>query len=137
MVPLHEPGFYSLASGAGALGEVKIHGIREFIAINDRLSTFLTAPEGKRTIVQRYQGIYVMPVKYLSLGSAAQRVAISASSKMLTSYVLSVFFVLFILGVATNAAQAGDYQLGVGDVVKIVVYGNEDLTTEEIGRAHV
>lgn len=106
---MHEPGFYSLASGAGALDEVKIHGMRGFIAINERVSTFLTAPEDKRTIVKRYQGIYVMPVRYLSLGSAVRRVAISVSAKMLTSYVLSIFVVLFILGVVTNDAQAGDY----------------------------
>jgi len=72
-----------------------------------------------------------MPVRYLSLGSAVRRVAISVSAKMLTSYVLSIFVVLFILGVVTNDAQAGDYQLGAGDVVKVFVYGNEDLTTED------
>ncbi len=34
-------------------GEAKVHGKREFIDINDRLSTLLTKPEDKRTIVQR------------------------------------------------------------------------------------
>ncbi len=53
MRPLHEPGFCSLAPRVGALGEAKAHGMRAFIAINGRLSTLLTPPEGKRTIVQR------------------------------------------------------------------------------------
>ena len=46
-------------SRAGVLfsGEEKAHGMREFMLINDRLSTLLTTPEGKRSVVQRARNV--------------------------------------------------------------------------------
>lgn len=32
-------------------GEEKTHGMREFMFVNDRLSTFLTLSKGKKTIM--------------------------------------------------------------------------------------
>lgn len=46
-------------------------------------------------------------------------------------YVLGVFCFLLSLAVTTNVAQAVDYRLGAGDVVKVGVYDHEDLSTED------
>jgi len=52
------------------------------------------------------------------------------TSARMKSYLLSLFFLLLSLSVV-NVSQAADYRFGVGDVVKIIVYDNEDLTTED------
>jgi len=63
--------------------------------------------------------------------SLGQLEKIAVSSQTMMHSVLSIPVFLLGLVVAMNLAQAADYHLGVGDVVKIVVYDNEDLTTED------
>lgn len=61
------------------------------------------------------------------------------SHRSLTAIILLVLSLLFALGVVSPAmaettrdvpAQSGDYMLGSGDVIRITVYQNPDLTTE-------
>lgn len=61
------------------------------------------------------------------------------SHRSLTAIILLVLSLLFALGVVSPAmadiardvpAQSGDYVLGPGDVIRITVYQNPDLTTE-------
>lgn len=61
------------------------------------------------------------------------------SHRSLTAIILLVLSLLFALGVVSPAmaeiarnvpAQSGDYMLGPGDVIRVTVYQNPDLTTE-------
>lgn len=61
------------------------------------------------------------------------------SHRSLTAIILLVLSLLFALGIVSPAmaevardvpAQSGDYVLGPGDVIRITVYQNPDLTTE-------
>ena len=47
---------YETFARAGFLfsGKAKVHAMREFTQVNDRLSTISTRPESKKTIVERF-----------------------------------------------------------------------------------